>query len=68
MHSLYLVPVQLQYTDMVVVHLQFLQLLSPAFIVFTQFVDFGFVLADLLQQLGVSLFTGEEKLHDFLDV
>lgn len=40
---------------LIVVHLQFLELLTPLFVVLAKFVDFGFILTDILQQLGVGL-------------
>lgn len=42
---------------LIVVHLQFLELLTPLFVVLAKFVDFGFILTDILQQLGVGLLT-----------
>jgi hypothetical protein len=40
---------------LIVVHLEFLELLTPLLVVLAEFVDFGFILTDILQQLGVGL-------------
>lgn len=53
---------------LVVVHLELLELLTPLLVVHAELVDFSFVFGNVLKERGVSLFTGQEKVDDFLNI
>ena len=56
------------YRRLLVLHLEFVEVLGDFFVIVTENVKLILVLADSLQQLRVSRFTGEELRDDLLNI